>query len=86
MSEVPPLQPSLASVLLGGFGSDNALRMEQLPHTQTPWRNVSSADPRLSAGLPSASRVHCGRRCGTIPLFPLPMPWLSVAVGVVRCP
>ncbi|WP_204275191.1 hypothetical protein, partial [Stenotrophomonas maltophilia] len=24
--EVPPLQPSLASVLLGGFGSDNALR------------------------------------------------------------
>ncbi|MFX6933902.1 hypothetical protein ABTH55_18985, partial [Acinetobacter baumannii] len=31
--EVPPLQPSLASVLLGGFGSDNALRMEQLPHT-----------------------------------------------------
>lgn len=53
---------------------------------QTPWRNVSSADPHLSAGLPSAPRVHCGRRCGTIPLFPLPMPWLSVAVGVVRCP
>lgn len=53
---------------------------------QTPWRNVSSADPRLFAGLPSAPRVHCGRRCGTIPLFPLPMPWLSVAVGVVRCP
>lgn len=56
------------------------------PAVADAWRNVSSADPRLSAGLPSASRVHCGRRCGTIPLFPLPMPWLSVAVGVVRCP
>ena len=31
--EVPPLQPALASSLLGGFGTQNALRMEQLPHT-----------------------------------------------------
>ncbi|WP_248795102.1 GMC family oxidoreductase [Pseudomonas sp. MWU13-2105] len=31
--EVPPLQPALASTLLGGFGPQNALRMEQLPHT-----------------------------------------------------
>jgi len=31
--EVPPLQPALASTLLGGFGPDSALRMEQLPHT-----------------------------------------------------
>ena len=31
--EVPPLQPALASTLLGRFGIDNALRMEQLPHT-----------------------------------------------------
>ena len=31
--EVPPLQPALASTLLGGFGTQNALRMEQLPHT-----------------------------------------------------
>lgn len=31
--EVPPLQPSLTATLLGRFGVDNALRMEQLPHT-----------------------------------------------------
>ncbi|MDH4556328.1 GMC family oxidoreductase [Pseudomonas sp. BN417] len=31
--EVPPLHPSLTSTLLGRFGIDNALRMEQLPHT-----------------------------------------------------
>ncbi|WP_263143742.1 GMC family oxidoreductase [Pseudomonas sp. RIT-PI-AD] len=31
--EVPPLHPALASSLLGRFGLDNALRMEQLPHT-----------------------------------------------------
>ncbi|MGY2172798.1 GMC family oxidoreductase N-terminal domain-containing protein [Pseudomonas gingeri] len=31
--EVPPLQPALASTLLGGFGPQSALRMEQLPHT-----------------------------------------------------
>ncbi|MFW0757116.1 GMC family oxidoreductase N-terminal domain-containing protein [Pseudomonas sp. H11T01] len=31
--EVPPLHPALATTLFGGFGSDNALRMEQLPHT-----------------------------------------------------
>ena len=31
--EVPPLHPALASTLLGRFGIDNALRMEQLPHT-----------------------------------------------------
>ncbi|MGA8135190.1 MAG: GMC family oxidoreductase [Pseudomonas gingeri] len=31
--EVPPLQPALASTLLGGFGPQNALRMQQLPHT-----------------------------------------------------
>ncbi len=31
--EVPPLQPALSATLLGRFGEDNALRMEQLPHT-----------------------------------------------------
>lgn len=31
--EVPPLQPALTATLLGRFGEDNALRMEQLPHT-----------------------------------------------------
>ena len=31
--EVPPMHPALASTLLGRFGVDNALRMEQLPHT-----------------------------------------------------
>ncbi|MDF3933049.1 GMC family oxidoreductase [Pseudomonas citronellolis] len=31
--EVPPLQPALAATLLGRFGIDNAMRMEQLPHT-----------------------------------------------------
>ncbi|MBB2496899.1 GMC family oxidoreductase [Aquipseudomonas ullengensis] len=31
--EVPPLQPALTSTLLGQFGVENALRMEQLPHT-----------------------------------------------------
>ncbi|TBU96165.1 GMC family oxidoreductase [Phytopseudomonas dryadis] len=31
--EVPPLHPALAATLLGRFGIDNALRMEQLPHT-----------------------------------------------------
>ncbi|HEX9718694.1 MAG TPA: GMC family oxidoreductase, partial [Ramlibacter sp.] len=31
--EVPPLQPALAATLLGRFGIDNALRMEQLPNT-----------------------------------------------------
>ncbi|MFJ3485672.1 GMC family oxidoreductase N-terminal domain-containing protein [Pseudomonas sp. NPDC090202] len=31
--EVPPLQPALASTLLGGFGPVNAERMAQLPHT-----------------------------------------------------
>jgi len=31
--EVPPLHPALTSTLLGRFGIDNALRMEQLPHT-----------------------------------------------------
>ena len=31
--EVPPLHPALAATLLGRFGLDNALRMEQLPHT-----------------------------------------------------
>ncbi|WP_137974691.1 GMC family oxidoreductase [Pseudomonas sp. F(2018)] len=31
--EVPPLQPALAATLLGRFGVDNAMRMEQLPHT-----------------------------------------------------
>ncbi|MFJ4441313.1 GMC family oxidoreductase N-terminal domain-containing protein [Pseudomonas sp. NPDC089422] len=31
--EVPPLHPALASTLLGGFGSDNARRMAELPHT-----------------------------------------------------
>jgi choline dehydrogenase-like flavoprotein len=31
--EVPPLHPALAATLLGRFGVDNALRIEQLPHT-----------------------------------------------------
>lgn len=31
--EVPPLQPALTTTLVGKFGVDNALRMEQLPHT-----------------------------------------------------
>ncbi|WP_342245063.1 GMC family oxidoreductase [Pseudomonas sp. OTU5201] len=31
--EVPPLQPALTTTLLGRCGIDNALRMEQLPHT-----------------------------------------------------
>lgn len=31
--EVPPMHPAIASTLLGRFGVDNALRMEQLPHT-----------------------------------------------------
>jgi choline dehydrogenase-like flavoprotein len=31
--EVPPLQPSLTSTLLGGYGTKNAERMAQLPHT-----------------------------------------------------
>jgi choline dehydrogenase-like flavoprotein len=31
--EVPPLQPSLTSTLLGGYGIKNAERMAQLPHT-----------------------------------------------------
>lgn len=31
--EVPPLQPAITATLLGRFGVDNALRMEQLPHT-----------------------------------------------------
>ncbi|MCY1293004.1 putative GMC-type oxidoreductase [compost metagenome] len=31
--EVPPLHPALTATLLGGFGADSALRMEQLPHT-----------------------------------------------------
>lgn len=31
--EVPPLHPALASTLLGGYGSDNAQRMAELPHT-----------------------------------------------------
>ena len=31
--EVPPLHPALTATLLGRFGIDNALRMEQLPHT-----------------------------------------------------
>ncbi|QLC72841.1 GMC family oxidoreductase [Pseudomonas sp. LPB0260] len=31
--EVPPLHPALAATLLGRLGVDNALRMEQLPHT-----------------------------------------------------
>ena len=31
--EVPPLQPALSTTLLGRFGEENALRMEQLPHT-----------------------------------------------------
>lgn len=76
-----PRRWSGKSPLSAGISASSCIRP-----WQTPWRNVSSADPRLFAGLPSAPRVHCGRRCGTIPLFPLPMPWLSVAVGVVRCP
>ncbi|WP_404438669.1 GMC family oxidoreductase N-terminal domain-containing protein [Stutzerimonas chloritidismutans] len=31
--EVPPVHPALAATLLGRFGTENALRMEQLPHT-----------------------------------------------------
>jgi choline dehydrogenase-like flavoprotein len=31
--EVPPLQPALTSTMLGRFGIDNAMRMEQLPNT-----------------------------------------------------
>lgn len=31
--EVPPLQPALAATLLGGFGPQGALNMQQLPHT-----------------------------------------------------
>lgn len=31
--EVPPLQPSLTSTLLGGYGAKNAERMAKLPHT-----------------------------------------------------
>ena len=31
--EVPPLQPAITATLLGRFGVDNAMRMEQLPHT-----------------------------------------------------
>ena len=31
--EVPPLQPALTATLLGRFGIDNAMRMEQLPNT-----------------------------------------------------
>ncbi|OLF50908.1 GMC family oxidoreductase [Pseudomonas chlororaphis] len=31
--EVPPLQPALAATLLGGFGPQSALDMQQLPHT-----------------------------------------------------
>lgn len=31
--EVPPMHPALTSTLLGRFGVDNALRMEQLPQT-----------------------------------------------------
>ena len=31
--EVPPLHPALAATLLGGFGSENASHMAQLPHT-----------------------------------------------------
>jgi choline dehydrogenase-like flavoprotein len=31
--EVPPMQPALASTLLGGFGEENAARMAQLPNT-----------------------------------------------------
>jgi choline dehydrogenase-like flavoprotein len=31
--EVPPLQPALASTLLGSYGPTNAERMAQLPHT-----------------------------------------------------
>ena len=31
--EVPPVHPALAATLLGGFGAESALRMEQLPHT-----------------------------------------------------
>ena len=52
---------------------------------QTPWRNVSSADPRLRrppVGVPRALRAPMRHNSA----IPLPMPWLSVAVGVVRCP
>ncbi|WP_422776579.1 GMC family oxidoreductase N-terminal domain-containing protein [Pseudomonas mediterranea] len=31
--EVPPLHPALAATLLGGFGTQNAAHMAQLPHT-----------------------------------------------------
>ncbi|MGN8274643.1 GMC family oxidoreductase N-terminal domain-containing protein [Pseudomonas sp. SMN5] len=31
--EVPPLHPALAATLLGGFGSESAAHMGQLPHT-----------------------------------------------------
>ncbi|WP_185057934.1 GMC family oxidoreductase N-terminal domain-containing protein, partial [Pseudomonas fluorescens] len=31
--EVPPLHPTLAATLLGGFGEENARYMQQLPHT-----------------------------------------------------
>ena len=31
--EVPPMQPAITATLLGRFGIDNAMRMEQLPHT-----------------------------------------------------
>jgi len=31
--EVPPLHPALATTLLGGFGTENARHMENLPHT-----------------------------------------------------
>ncbi len=31
--EVPPLHPALAATLLGGFGSESAAHMQQLPHT-----------------------------------------------------
>lgn len=31
--EVPPIHPALAATLLGRFGVENALRMQQLPHT-----------------------------------------------------
>ena len=31
--EVPPLQPAITATMLGRFGIDNAMRMEQLPNT-----------------------------------------------------
>lgn len=31
--EVPPMQPALTATLLGGFGTESAVRMESLPHT-----------------------------------------------------